>query len=586
MDHFESDGTNDAIDLRGMDSVEILGEASDATILVKETVGAGEDAVDMTARITSMDVESIFVTQSGDDGDTDVLLDMSHLYGEDAGVLGLGVDDVSGGTYDVATSAHLESFGSETDGLQIFYDGDHNAFVDTHDALTWTSSETKIAHDVGVNDQQKSWGDAIAANDTGGAATPSFYVEIAGQKVAVYLDQTDGDNVEWKVDTSAFAITSDALITGMDSGDAIGTLEGAYGLNINGEDLAEASNVYLNASESDIEALLYAGNSANELGNVMDESAYDFGFYTQVKATTEGGDETFVNVAVDYDNGVWSLNPDATVRVQTDYNTVSNGDGSAAVGGMGSDFVELGLQDAGDTNIAMGNGGSDTYKVGSGDTGVINEIGNLMLNYGGVGSESDAVQFELVNSIDELTFTRTKIAGEKDGSTLQIDAGAKGSASLFDQYNNFLDFRKTEFLVIDDGATHDEVFALVTDGEDAGEWDNGIYVAHDDEAMTVDLGGTDYVFLGDDPANQVIVDIDDILHGEDSGSVSVEGIAGDNLVVTSYGGEDIVTAYNDVKENADSAHISWGEDSDGDLVIDVDVYDDQGANIMDLQFEI
>ena len=59
---------------------------------------------------------------------------------------------------------------------------------------------------------------------------------------------------------------------------------------------------------------------------------------------------------------------------------------------------------------------------------------------------------------------------------------------------------KTEYLVIDDGATRDEVFALVTDGEDSG--DNEIYVAHGNEAMNVDLGGTDYVFLGDDPANR------------------------------------------------------------------------------------
>ena len=118
---------------------------------------------------------------------------------------------------------------------------------------------------------------------------------------------------------------------------------------------------------------------------------------------------------------------------------MENGDGSAAIGGMGSDFVELGSQGAGDTNIAMGNGGGDTYKVGSGDEGLINELGDLQLNYGGMGSDSDAVQFELVNSIDELTFTRTRVAGEKDGSTLQIDAaGDKGSATLFDQYNEFL----------------------------------------------------------------------------------------------------------------------------------------------------
>ena len=581
-DSFESYGGNDAIDLRGMDSVEIQGEASDATILVKETVGAGGDAVEMTARITSQDVESIFVTQSGDDGDTDVLVDMSHLYGEDAGVLGQGVDDVSGGTYDVATSAHLDSFGSDSE-LQIYYDGDHNAFVDSNDALTWTNSETHVAHDVGVSDEQKGWGDAIVANDTGGAATPSFYVEIAGQKVAVYLDQTDGDNVEWKVDTSAFAITSDASIySGEDSGeDVIETLEGAYGVSIDGEDLAEASNVYLNASESDIEALLGAGNASSELDNVMDESAYDFGFYTQVKATTEGGDETFVNVAVDYNHGMWSINPNATTRVQTDYNTVSNGDGSAAVGGLGSDFVELGSQAAGDTNIAMGNGGSDTYKVGSGDEGVINELGNLNLSYNGMGSDSDAVQFELVNSIDELTFTRTKIAGEKDGSTLQIDAGAKGSTFLFDQYNDFLDFRKTEFLVIDDGATRDEVFALVTDGEDSSGWENEIYVAHGEDAMSVDLGGTDYVFLGDDQANTVLVDLDQILSGEDGGSVSVTGIEQDNLQVNGSSSSEVAAAYATVKADADSAEISWDGTS-----ISIEVYDDNGDAILDQTIEI
>ena len=55
---------------------------------------------------------------------------------------------------------------------------------------------------------------------TCGAATPSFYVEVAGEKVAVYLDQTDAA-AEWKVDTSAFAITTDATIGGEDDGSII-----------------------------------------------------------------------------------------------------------------------------------------------------------------------------------------------------------------------------------------------------------------------------------------------------------------------------------------------------------------------------
>ena len=94
-----------------------------------------------------------------------------------------------------------------------------------------------------------------------------------------------------------------------------------------------------------------------------------------------------------------------------------------------------------------------------GDDGIINEIGNLM---GGSVSSEDSIQFELVNDMHELDFTRTRIAGEINGSTLEITAGGKGDATLFDQYNEFLSFRKTEYLVIDDGATADEVFELVT----------------------------------------------------------------------------------------------------------------------------
>jgi len=163
---------------------------------------------------------------------------------------------------------------------------------------------------------------------------------------------------------------------------------------------------------------------------------------------------------------------------------------------------------------------------------------------------------------------------------------------LFDQYNEFLDFRKTEFLVLDDGATRDEVFALVTDTDHGTmdsisrrkeiSWDNEIYVAHANEAMTVDLGGTDYVFLGDDQANSVTVNIDQILMGGDSGSVTVSGIENDNLDVVSMltNGEDIVSAYDAVKADADSAHISWGENSDGHLEINIDVYDDDGDDLL------
>ena len=335
----------------------------------------------------------------------------------------------------------------------------------------------------------------------------------------------------------------------------------------------------MNASESDIKALLEAGNVEEELDAVMEASAYDFGFYTQVQGTTEDGDPTFVNVAVAYDDGDWSIDADNLARVKAGYNTVSNEDGSAAIGGTGGDFVELGEAEAGSVNFAMGNGGNDTYQVDAGDSGIINELGNIDWTVGGMGSDSDAVQFELVNSISELDFSRTKIAGEKNGSTLQIDTlgDGKGSATLFDQYNDFLDFRKTEYLVIDDGATHNEVFALVTDGDGSDEWANQIYVADGAEEITVDLGGIDHVFLGDGEANIVNIDLDAVLGTADSGSVSISGMAGDTLSVS--GDEtakaQVESVFNAVKETADSAEISW----DGMGGLSVDVYDANGDEI-------
>ena len=56
------------------------------------------------------------------------------------------------------------------------------------------------------------------------------------------------------------------------------------------------------------------------------------------------------------------------------------------------------------------------------------------------------------------------------------------------------------------------------------------------------------------------VNIDQILMGEDSGSVTVSGIENDNLVIESMlaNGEDIVNQYDAIKADADSAIISLG----------------------------
>lgn len=248
----------------------------------------------------------------------------------------------------------------------------------------------------------------------------------------------------------------------------------------------------------------------------------------------------------------------AEVLVQTAENTLDAG-GEIGVGSVGVDFIEMG------NGIAMGNAGSDTYTVGNGDSGMVNELGHVTidddLELDDLDEAGDTVVFESVESIDELSFARTKILGEKDGSTLEISDGTDSSVQLFDQYNDFLDFRRTEFLVIDDGATRDEIFELYTSEKaNIESWDNEIYVAGADEDITVDVGGTDYVFLGDDDTSSATIDLDAVFDTA-SGSVTVSGIEGGNLTLTSEVGPvaDLVATYESVKATADSATISWSD---------------------------
>ena len=80
---------------------------------------------------------------------------------------------------------------------------------------------------------------------------------------------------------------------------------------------------------------------------------------------------------------------------------------AAGTGGRAAEFIEM--NDGAADSIVMGNGGNDVYQVDdSGDKGVINELGNLMDQVGGnyTGSDADTVQFELVDEMFQLDFTR------------------------------------------------------------------------------------------------------------------------------------------------------------------------------------
>ena len=189
--------------------------------------------------------------------DSDVLFNAEALYGDKKGILGQASYDHNGDGYDVITSAKLVNWAGHGD-KQIYYDGDHTDFTDSGDVLDRNASTYSVAT-TGVTAEQKGWMSAVdTANN--GAATPSFYVEISGKKVAVYLDDTDSNNVVWKVDTTSFGITSDVSINDTNISTIKSNLMDAYGINVTTSALEAASSVYLNATETDIGAFLSLAN--------------------------------------------------------------------------------------------------------------------------------------------------------------------------------------------------------------------------------------------------------------------------------------------------------------------------------------
>ena len=250
-----------------------------------------------------------------------------------------------------------------------------------------------------------------------------------------------------------------------------------------------------------------------------------------------------VNVGLDHSYATstnsWSLNA-SDVLVKMDYNTIAAGTAPALVGGGGADFVEVGDDGNG---FALGNGGSDTYQLGRDDAAIIFEIGDAI---GGLVSDADSVQFELATDMEQLNFTRGRIAGEANGNSLFITSTTSGDATLFDQYNDFINWRKTEYLVIDDGATSNEVFELVTGNAATNNWENEIYVAKNTgESINVLEGGEDHVFLG---AGSDTVEIDASLlqasATSDGDSVTIRNVDVNNDTVTVNGSDLTMTGAN------------------------------------------
>ena len=60
---------------------------------------------------------------------------------------------------------------------------------------------------------------------------------------------------------------------------------------------------------------------------------------------------------------------------------------------------------------------------------------------------------------------------------LLADENGGNETVLFDNYNDFLDFRRVEYLTVEDGANNNEVYEIVTKMTNLSDWDNEIYVA-------------------------------------------------------------------------------------------------------------
>jgi hypothetical protein len=299
-----------------------------------------------------------------------------------------------------------------------------------------------------------------------------------------------------------------------------------------GSNYSFSNDIYLNASEEAITSLLKDGT--------VSDKAFNFGFYTKMDLVTDAGNVT-VNVKLHENAGLTEFRineDDIDVSVESFYNVAEDEGAGVTSSSEAGEFVKI--NDSGD--IALGNGGDDTYVVGDDGSdiygGIALEYGNIG-KFGGLTGSVDAVNFNSVDSVSELTFRRGELRNEEDGNSLFISTTDGGNETvLFDNYNEYLDFRRVEFLTVEDGANNSEIYEIVTDASNAIknlEWDNEIYVANGGN-MDVELGGIDYVIGATGTQDTINFKLADIVSaGNDESVVNLSNLSsadGDTLVAT------------------------------------------------------
>jgi hypothetical protein len=474
--------------------------------------------------------------------DVDIYEDMSHLNGTKLiNGLGSGATDTYGLGYDVVTSAQVDQFGSGSGAKRVYYEGDHDDFIDTDDKILVNRDNGTVTMSAGKSDRGSNWESAIEGQYRPGEA-PGFYIEVNSKKLAVTFDSTKG---EWKVDTTSIQVaeSAGAKIAAANSGSVLqgtalaNTVAGRFGIKLDpnkdhsGTKTKITDEIYLNATEEAITELLGSG---------VQEKSYNFDFYTKVKLQAEGGDVT-VNVKLAEPAssgptaGKFTLDfADIDVGVESFYNVAQNTGAAITSSSEAGEFVKIDNS----ADIALGNGGDDTYVIGANSSGI---YGGVALEYGNINSSGglsgtiDAVNINSVNSVDDLIFRRGKHRNEEDGNTLFITDKQGGNETvLFDNYNSYLDFRRVEFLTVEDGANNNEIYEIVTtDSANITTWDNEIYVANGGTSK-VKIGGDDYV-IGSSKADAFVLDLGDLTGGtgDASGTIDLSGLtSADTVTVT------------------------------------------------------
>ena len=542
-----------------------LGQAVNADLKSVDYIMVRDHA--MTSTVT--DGDQIW-QQLGTD-DVDFYADMTHLINSKiVDGLGSGATDAFGLGYDVITSAQVDSFAGDSN-LRVYYEGDHDDFIDTDDIVT--SNEGSFVMSAGNSGRGSAWESQIS-DDTayGPGQEPGFYIEVGDEgfekKLAVTFDDVKG---AWKVDTTAIQVaegassaisgvtrdvdvtstytdadgnevttttttTTNTVPSGTELAEAIGAqfgidLKGGYGMSYDHSGTVISNDIYLNATEDAIKELMGSGSVTLKASN--------FDFYTKVDVEAEDGPVTVnVKLGANAGNTAFTLDlADIDVAVESFHNVADVTGAGVSSSSEAGEFVKI--DNAAD--IALGNGGDDTYVVGANADGI---YGGTALEYGNIGKTGgltksiDAINFNSVDSVADLEFVRTKTRQEADGNSLEISQsdGKGGTTVLFDNYNEFLDFRRVEYLSVEDGANNNEIYEIVT-GTNLAEWDNEIYVSHATEgSMDVELGGIDYVIGADgskDTFNFKLADI--ISAGSDTSVVNLSNLSssdGDTLVAT------------------------------------------------------